>query len=103
MDKFEKDGKIAVLISSGFGAGWSTWSCENRSEMLFCPEMVQAILDGRKGELQEIANRLFPDEYTGGLEDVEIHWVDKGDRFVVREYDGSEELTVIGPDYGYVA
>ena len=41
--------------------------------------------------------------YLGGLRDVEIEWVPKGARFVIDEYDGSESLTILGPDHGYVA
>ena len=28
VELYEKDGKIGVLVSHGFGAGWSTWGSD---------------------------------------------------------------------------
>lgn len=33
MEKYEKDGKIAVLVSSGFGAGWSSWNGSHAKQL----------------------------------------------------------------------
>lgn len=42
-----KDGKIAVLISPGYGAGWSTWAPEKDVEaLLFDAKIVKAVLAG---------------------------------------------------------
>lgn len=29
VELYEKDGKVAVLVSGGYGAGWSTWGSTN--------------------------------------------------------------------------
>ena len=50
MNKLEKDGKVAVMISPGFGAGWSTWNSEFRDTLLFDAEIAQAVIDGDKAK-----------------------------------------------------
>lgn len=98
MKKFIRDDEVAVLISPGFGAGWSTWnySCP---ECLFDPEIVQMVLDNKPW--QEIAN--FADAkyetetnyfYSGGASDLVVRWVPVGTKFRVHEYDGSETLEI---------
>lgn len=43
-----EDGKVAVLISPEYGAGWSTWVSEEDEEaLLFDTQMVQAVLAGQ--------------------------------------------------------
>jgi len=96
MSKLEKDGKVAVLISPGFGAGWSTWNTEIRDALLFDPEIAQAVLDGDKKKAASIAERKYPDGYFGGARDLTVEWLDKGTVFEVEEYDGRESLHVIG-------
>jgi len=97
VEKIERDGKVAVLVSPGFGAGWSTWSNDDiRESMCMNAEIVQAVLDGDKAKAAEIAERLHPNVYTGGCDDLVVEWVPKGEAFEITEYDGSESLVVIG-------
>ena len=93
MQKLIKDGKVAVLISPGFGAGWSTWAIGDRDELLFDAEIAQALLDGVDyGDIELLAKSKYPDQYLGGLDDLEVQWVDQGTEFTVEEYDGSESI-----------
>ena len=40
-ERVVRDGRVAVLVSPGFGAGWSTWADrELRERLLFDPEVV---------------------------------------------------------------
>lgn len=103
MNKVVRDGKVAVLISPNFGAGWSTWNSEYGAATVFCPALVNALLENRRADLESIAEKEFPDAYLGGLCDLEVEWVPQGERFTIDEYDGSESLTILGPDYGYIA
>lgn len=93
-DKVERDGKVAVLISRGFGAGWYTWSSpsEYGDAMLFDPEMVEAVLAEDLEKCYEIANRKFPHNYEGGIPDLAVEWVPVGSKFVIHEYDGRESI-----------
>jgi len=102
-EKFERNGEVAVLYSPGFGAGWSTWNHEYEEALLFDREIVEAVLAENRQLAEEIAERKYPDVYTGGAEDLEVYWVSKGIRFEVSEYDGSERVRVFSPPNGYEA
>jgi hypothetical protein len=102
--KLIRDGKVAVIYSPGFGAGWSTWSGAGMAErMMFCPELAEAIERGASSEERRaIAERLFPDEYLGGLDKCRVEWLPKGTPFRINEYDGSESIK-LAADMDWVA
>lgn len=109
MDKYIKNGKVAVLYSPGYGAGWYTWNREVK-ECVFHPELV--ILVKKKIEMEEgnedystqeiknivrqigdKAHDLFGQEfYTGGAEDLTIAWIEPDTAFRIDEYDGFETI-----------
>lgn len=104
MKKIIRDGKVAVLISPGFGAGWSTWNYEY-PEMIFDPDIVEVlesnpIIDPHDADesysllekIKSIAEKKYPDAYLGGADDLRIVWIEKGTNFIVDEYDGSESI-----------
>lgn len=107
MDKVERDGKVAVLVSPGYGAGWSTWAPdgERKQWMLFAPVWVEWVEAGKPGgekRAKAIARERWGDDapYVGGEDDLEIQWLPKGTMFQVTEYDGSECLeTQYGTDW----
>jgi hypothetical protein len=96
--KFEKryddEGRVAVLISHGFGAGWSTWADPDEAEaILFDSRIVDAVLTGKSNkEVSELVESLGYESYLGGVDGLAVHWVEPGTRFTVEEYDGSESL-----------
>ena len=97
---FEKhivDGKVAVLYSPGFGAGWSTWAYDDDTEqaMAMDRDLVLAFLDGGVDALVKITEQKYPDNYTGGADDVVVAWLPEGTRFEIREYDGSETIRTL--------
>lgn len=102
MEKMIRDGKVAVLISRGFGAGWSTWAHENEEGMAMDARLVQACMDDVSEEvLLETLEKIFGedfDPYLGGWKDICVEWVSQGDRFVILEYDGSESLLLINEE-----
>lgn len=50
-NKFVKDGKLAVIISVGHGAGWSTWAWpEDSDRALYDPKLVQLLLDRKEDQ-----------------------------------------------------
>jgi hypothetical protein len=98
VQKVIRDGKVAVLVSGGFGAGWSTWADESEAAV-FAPDVVAWVEGGKVGSVDQFKHY----GYMGGLRDVRIEWVNVGDRFYIEEYDGSESLHVVGPDFGFVA
>ena len=96
----EKNGKIynqdvsavAVIVSRGFGAGWSSWNSDVAQDCLFDPDCVRLILDGKNDELEQFADSKWADGYWGGAKGCYIEWLYLGTVFKVLEYDGAESL-----------
>jgi hypothetical protein len=92
MKKLIQDGKVAVLISPGYGAGWYSW--HYIEELVYDPCIVKWV---ERKELDKILTYMelkYPDAYCGGVEDLEVHWVPVGDKFRIDEYDGAESLVL---------
>lgn len=84
------DNKIGVVYSPGVGAGWSTWGSES---MALDQELANAVeAKSSVEEIEKIALKNWPDEYMGGLKDLEVMWIEKGDQFRISQYDGSERV-----------
>ena len=87
MEKIVRDGKVAVAVSYGFGAGWSTWADVDPMDARF----NQLFLDGKHNEAAALCDELDLG-YSGGARDVEIVWVPVGTEFRITEYDGTESI-----------
>lgn len=87
MEKIVRNGKVAVAVSYGLGAGWSTWNDVDPMDARF----NQLFLDGKVAEAKALCDELDLG-YAGGADDVEIVWVSVGTQFRIAEYDGSESL-----------
>lgn len=114
MDKVIRDGKVAVLYSPGFGAGWSTWSLGHNNELLFDPSVVTLVEDRdnekiTNEQLVELVESYCekhygPNEvYCGGVDDLVIEWIPVGTQFKINEYDGSESIEYKENDYWVTA
>jgi hypothetical protein len=90
-DKVIKNNKVAVAISPGFGAGWTTWNSEISP---FEPKVIKMILSKRTNEITDkwCEENLGVDAYCGGAEELEIVWLPIGTKFSINEYDGSESI-----------
>lgn len=100
--KVRRDGRVAVLVSPGWGAGWSTWAKEPE-DAVFAPDVVAWVEAGKPDDDELMEQFKAAYGYTGGLRDVEIEWLDEGVRFEIDEHDGNERLNVFGSDWGYTA
>ncbi len=99
MEKYKnEDGKIAVLYSPGYGAGWYSWNTDCK-QCVFDPEIVQIVLDNSEDDelsdegirlVKEKAEEKYKRFYSGGARDLCIEWLDEGDVFEIDEYDGYE-------------
>lgn len=98
-ERVVRDGRVAVLYSPGFGAGWSTWGdSEIRDRLLFDPEVVAWVEGGKQGPLPDLEAKYGEYFYDGGADDLAIRWVPVGTRFRVHEYDGSESVVLFDED-----
>lgn len=103
LKKLIKDGQVAVIVSPGYGAGWSTWNSDYGNQLLFDPDIAESLLAKDAQKAMRIASERYPDVYTGGLSKANVVWVNEGTRFAIQEYDGYESLEELGTDYGYTA
>ena len=97
MEKVIRDGKVAVLYSPGYGAGWSIWiSDEKRDIALFHPKLVEMVENGKRLEITKewTQKNLGTSMCVLGSDQLEIEWIDQGDLFLITEYDGSESITL---------
>ena len=90
MNKVIKDGKVAVLISYGFGAGFYTWGAP--LEAIFDPKLIELVESQDYDSANKYVRNTYSKLYTGGVEDLEVVWVDEGEEFTIEEYDGSESI-----------
>jgi len=107
-EKLVRDGKVAVIVSPGYGAGWSTWADEHAEQALFSPEVAEYILaaeasgtepDSEWAEewaLKTLGQGHFM--FCGGFSSCRVEWVAEGDRFRIGEHDGFESLTLLDED-----
>lgn len=94
LKKVVKNGRVAVLVSPGFGAGWYTWN-RHVPQCLFDPDVVAWVEADKPGT---VPLQFVPDGdyfYEGGAEDLIVEWVPENTKFRVVEYDGSERIEVL--------
>ena len=66
-ERVVRDGRVAVLVSPGFGAGWSTWADrELRKRLLFDPEVVAWVEGGKVGSLPDMEEKYGDDYFYDG-------------------------------------
>lgn len=105
--------EYAVLVSQGFGAGWSTW---NQRELAYDSRVVEFYLTHKDDEewmhtveesglmsreesfAHKEARKFFESigynecPYMGGFENIELEWVPCGVIWRMDEYDGAESI-----------
>lgn len=99
MDKVIRSGKVAVLYSPGFGAGWYTWNDKKMLWLIFHPELIDLVEQEKLVEAAELAEKIGAELYgqeeyvcTLGSRDLQIAWIDEDTLFRINEYDGSESI-----------
>lgn len=90
MEKVIREGKVGVLVSPGFGAGFSTWGAP--IEAIFNPTLIGLVENEKWQEAIDFVAETWEDVYTGGVQDLEVEWIPEGTKFQITEYDGSESI-----------
>jgi hypothetical protein len=93
MEKVIKDGKVAVLVSDGWGAGFHSWGAP--VEAIFDPTLIDFIEKKHIQEAIDYVEETYPNAFTGGIEDLCIEWIPEGAKFIITEYDGSESIQLM--------
>lgn len=84
------DGKVAVLISPAWGAGWSTWL--HNKEAIFDTTLVEFVLANQWDAAYQYAEETYPDFIQSAIESLMVVWVSVGAQFRICEYDGYEYI-----------
>ena len=115
VELYEKNGKIGVLVSPGFGAGWSSWE---RDELAYDKRVVEFWLAHKDDEqfmrtvecygwryspestahkeaMEFFSSLGYGTPYMGGFEDIELEFVEKGVPWRITEYDGAESIETL--------
>ena len=98
MDKYKNEsGEVAVLISHGFGAGWSTWNHDDDNFSTMDKTLVEMKLNNSSEDVvAEYYKSVKGEEpYMGGWSDVVVEYIDEGTAFAISEYDGAESLDTV--------
>lgn len=98
----------AILISRGYGAGWSTWS--TYPEIAYDRRVIEWYLEHNsfdffaevnrrnstaEKEAEEFFNNLgYHDVYFGGLQKNMIEWIPSKTSWYLEEHDGAERLVL---------
>ena len=101
MQKVVRGGQVAVLVSPGYGSGWSTWN--NNEALLYDPDMVAWVEADKPGDPPDIEAKYGDMLFMAGAYDLVIHWVPIGARFRIEEYDGYETLRLENQYQWYTA
>ena len=113
---YNDKGEIGILVSYGYGAGWSSWSeygiklavdkriIEKFNEHINNDEWRMAIDSFHDNDVQtEFQNFLssigYDNVYLGGLKDCKLVFVPKESAVRITEYDGNENLEIGYTDY----
>lgn len=93
MKKKLKGGKICVIYSPGYGAGWYSW--HGITALLFDPTVVEMIeRDAEATEIVEYCTTAYGDECYLAADDLAVAYVDTDDSFYIDEYDGAESVVL---------
>ena len=92
---------VKLVVSGGFGAGWSTWN----PEVDPADEGLVALVErgAKQAQLEDYAYQKWPEAYLGGLDSVHVVEVAAGELYRFREYDGSESVEVFDANHWEVA
>lgn len=90
-------GEVAVLVSYGYGAGWSTWNHEYEDFLTFDKGLVEMSLNNAsKEDVEKYVQEKTGAEYVCVLGwPCSIKYLAPGSQFTIEEYDGAESLRLI--------
>lgn len=91
---YNENGELGVLISVGFGAGWSTWGNEN---LAYDKRIIEKWLENvtSKEMCDYLESIGYGRPYMGGYNDLRLRFIPRGTLFCIHEYDGAESIETI--------
>lgn len=103
---YTKDREIEILISGGFGAGWSTWNWDDDLSIAVDKRVIECFKKhGRDWPIDKVMEFMesigYGRMYCGGWKKLRVTTVEKGMPFMISEYDGAESLYRVGREDFY--
>lgn len=91
---YNENNELGVLVSYGYGAGWSTW---NDKELAYDKRIVEKWLENVSAdEMCDFVESLGYDRpYMGGYKNLDLKFVPRGTLFRIHEYDGYESIETL--------
>ena len=85
-------GEIGVIISSGYGAGWSSWNSDEEFLSMDSCLVEMCLRKAGEDEVKKYCVKNKIDAFMGGWAGCSVEFIDEGTAFRIDEYDGSETL-----------
>jgi hypothetical protein len=92
MKKVVRDGKVAVIVSPGYGFGFYTYGAP--VEAIFDPVLVELVENEKYKDAANYIEKTYPDAYIGDA-DLNVRWIPEGTKFRIDEYDGAENIVLL--------
>jgi hypothetical protein len=88
---YNENDELGVLISGGWGAGWSTW---NDNELAYDKRIIEKWLENvSSDEMCDYVESLgYNRPYMGGYRQLRLVFIPRGTMFCIHEYDGAESI-----------
>lgn len=94
-----EDGKIGVLVSGDYGAGFSTWNSEYYEFLCTDKTLVEmCINDKKEDDVGAYLESKGIDCFLDGWSDCRVEFVSKKTSFRIEEHDGYESIYIISED-----
>lgn len=104
------NGKVAILYSPGYGAGWYSWNQQYGEKILkdtriikyrFAKILYWSDYPEYNDFMRYIGFENPP--YSGGFTNIEICFIPQGKMFRINEYDGSESIEIFNTESYFTA
>jgi hypothetical protein len=105
----DTENQVAILYSSGYGAGWASWNCEHTLQIATDSRIIQYRFFGKnysKMNFEKFMTQIIGFEiapYDGGFKSTQVEFIPEGTMFRINEYDGSESIEVFDPNKFMIA
>jgi hypothetical protein len=103
--KIDGENYVGVVISTDFGAGWSTWNLVNPCDGNFIKFLLEVGEIDKSNDFSwqveipvEMVEAYYNDDqiYYGGIDGgLRIEWIKEGTIIRINEYDGSESIETL--------
>jgi len=96
MNKKIVDGKVGVILSYGYGLGFSTDNYRIK-DLEFEPTIIEMVTAKKsEDEIAKYLEETYPEELWDyvDIEELAVEWLEPGTKFVIEDYDGAEYLVL---------